>query len=74
MKKRIKTTFYLAACLIGLSWQLMACGGNARNEPDENETYIDTLLEGDPQDGNNMRNEQPTEPLTQKDSVSTDSM
>lgn len=53
-----------------------ACSGNADQSSDSpsDNTYRDTIVDNDPLMGNDMRNQQPTEPLTERDSVNTDTL
>lgn len=59
--------------LIAGSFFLASCAGQP-SEDDGGPTYRDTVESTTPLNGNNMRNEQPTEELSKKDSIDTDSM
>lgn len=62
----------LIISLFGTSLSLAACG-QSNQEEETNESYQDTI-EAPTTDDNNMRNDQPTDELTQKDSLKKDSI
>lgn len=62
-------TFPLIAGMIFIG----ACGQSGEKEEDES-SYRDTVESPTPLNDNNMRNDQPTEELTKKDSTARDSL
>ncbi|MEH6305790.1 hypothetical protein RYH73_09050 [Olivibacter sp. CPCC 100613] len=60
------------ALLICSFLSIIACG-QSNQQNNTNDSYRDTV-EAPTTDDNNMRNDQPTDELTKKDSLSTDSI
>ncbi|QNL48378.1 hypothetical protein H8S90_16460 [Olivibacter sp. SDN3] len=58
--------------LLGL-FAISSCG-QSTSENDEESDYRDTVESSTPLNDNNMRNDQPTEELTKKDSLGQDSI
>lgn len=52
---------------------MSACGGQQSAGEEDSNDYRDTVAHPSALDGNNMRNDQPTEELTIEDSVDADS-
>lgn len=52
---------------------IYSCGQSTSND-EENSSYRDTIESATPLDDNNMRNDQPTDELTRKDSLGQDSI
>lgn len=67
MPKKILAAFTILG-MIALS----SCGQSNREESEED--YRDTVESATPLNDNNMRNDQPTDELTKKDSITKDSI
>ncbi|MCL4640667.1 MULTISPECIES: hypothetical protein [Olivibacter] len=70
MKNLKKLFATLSACLF---LSIIGCGQNSQENETEGDSYRDTV-EAPTTNDNNMRNDQPTDELTTKDSLSTDSI
>lgn len=67
MPKKILAVFMIIGMIT-----LASCGQSNKEESEEN--YRDTVESATPLNDNNIRNDQPTDELTKKDSITKDSL